>query len=89
MPRSASRLNLEITSVKVERLHEIGKDGRRAADVLAEGITREQIAHLEEIFHPDDSPALAFGSLWDSINGKGSWKANPWVWVVCFNRVEV
>jgi hypothetical protein len=31
---------------------------------------------------------FAFEELWDSINGKGAWAANPWVWVVSFNRVE-
>lgn len=89
MPRWASRINLEIVSVRIERLHDIGRDGRAASDVLAEGITREQIAHQQKFFHPDDAPALAYATLWNAINGAGSWDLNPWVWVVEFNRVDV
>lgn len=90
MPRWASRITLEVVSVRVERLQDIGKDGRKAADVLAEGITREQIQRMqfENFFHHDDLPAMAFGSLWESINGKGSWAANPWVWRVEFRRIK-
>lgn len=90
MPRWACRLVLEVVSVRAERVQDIGKDGRKAADVLAEGITREQIQRMqfENVFHPDDLPAMAFGSLWDSINGKGSWAQNPWVWRVEFRRIK-
>jgi hypothetical protein len=90
MTRWASRITLEITGVRVERLHEIGKDGRKAHDVLAEGITREQIEQQQKFFHPDDSPALAFAALWEQINGKRegcSWRDNPWVWVIEFKRI--
>lgn len=88
MPRWASRLTLRIKSVRVERVRDIGKDGRRARDVLAEGVTPGQIEHLREWFHQDDCPALAFASLWDSINAKRApWASNPWVWVVEFERV--
>lgn len=88
MPRWASRLLLEITDVRVERLHSIGKDGRKAKDVLAEGIEQQAIERMREFFHPDDSPALAFAQLWEQINGKGSWRLNPWVWVVSFKRIK-
>ena len=88
MPRCLSRLTLELTDVRVERVQDIGKDGRKAADVLAEGITPELIEHERKWFHADDSPALAFARLWDSVNGAGSWKSNPWVWVLCFRRLE-
>lgn len=89
MPRQASRITLEIVSVRVERLHEIGKDGRKASDVLAEGITKEEIAHWEKWLHPDDAPAHTYGVLWDSINSKTHpWKSNPWVWVITFKRVK-
>ncbi len=84
MPRSMSRLTLTITDVRVERLHEIGKDGRKAKDVLAEGVDPEAIARNAAWFHPDDAPALAFAGLWESIHGKGSWKSNPWVWALTF-----
>ena len=88
MPRAASRITLEIVSVRVERVHNIGRDGRIAKDVLAEGITPEHIKHWAKWMHPDDAPAHAFGILWESINGKGSWAKNPWVWVIEFRRIK-
>lgn len=88
MPRWASRIDLEVTSVRAERVRDIGKDGRKAHDVLAEGITRDEIDHMQKFFHPDDSPAIAYAVLWDSINGKGSWAANPWVWAVTFKVIR-
>jgi len=88
MPRKDSRINLEVTGVRVERLHSIGKDGRKAADVLAEGITREQIDQQAKWFHADDAPALAYAALWNKINGDGSWESNPWVWVIEFKKAE-
>jgi len=88
MPRWASRINLEITGVRVERLQDIGKDGRKAHDVLAEGISREAIEQWEQYLHKDDAPAHTYGVLWDTINGKRApWASNPWVWVVEFKRV--
>jgi hypothetical protein len=79
MPRWASRITLEITAVRVERLRNISE-----ADARAEGVTRP-VPML------DDDPSTyvdAFGDLWASINGPGSWDANPWVWVIEFRRVE-
>lgn len=90
MPRWASRITLEITGIRVERVQDIGKDGRKAHDVLAEGITDANIEHWRKWLHPDDAPAHTYGVLWDSINGKRpgcSWAANPWVWVVEFKPV--
>jgi hypothetical protein len=87
LPRCLSRITLEITAVRVERLQQIGKDGRKARDVLAEGITQEQIDRQRKWFHQDDAPAIAFAELWESINGSGSWLKNPWVWVVSFKRI--
>jgi hypothetical protein len=66
MPRWASRITLEVTGVRVERLWEISQ-----ADVQAEGC---------------DGYVLTYAKLWESINGPGSWDANPWVWVVEFKR---
>ena len=72
MPRWASRITLEVTSVRVERLQDISE-----ADAAAEGV------------HTDpDCPAYdAYQALWEQINGKGSWDANPWVWVVEHKRI--
>jgi hypothetical protein len=75
MPRWASRITLEIVSVRVERLQDISNE-----DAVAEGIGTPldiRYAALDE-----------FKPLWESINGAGSWAANPWVWVVEFKRLE-
>ena len=77
MPRWASRILLEIVAVRVERLHGIGE-----ADALAEGVM--PLGDLGAIFAP---AASAYSDLWESINGPGSWAADPWVWVVEFKRV--
>ncbi|WP_227459684.1 hypothetical protein [Cupriavidus pauculus] len=78
MPRWASRILLEVVSVRVERLNDCSED-----DAEAEGI-----AFLREV--PDVDKTLTapqlYACLWDSINGDGAWKANPWVWVVEFRR---
>ena len=80
MPRWASRILLEITAVRVERLQDISE-----ADAVAEGV--DFAGHTDEIMH-DYSPDERFSMLWESINGAGSWNENPWVWVVEFRRVE-
>ena len=93
MPRWASRIQLEVTGVRVERLQEISE-----ADALAEGI--EPIPYTGENGGPNrfsinmggywlNSPtaAGAYRMLWETINGDGSRAANPWVWVVEFKRV--
>lgn len=80
MPRWASRLTLEVTGVRVERLQAITE-----ADAKAEGVTPApfckagRAAGLEHV--------EAFEELWGDINGAESWAANPWVWVVSFRRV--
>ena len=80
MPRWASRLTLEVTGVRVERVQDITPD-----DALAEGVWE----------HPPDAHGFrselrpAFHELWDSINAKRGypWESNPWVWVVEFAMV--
>ncbi|MFS9532808.1 hypothetical protein Q6277_19615 [Klebsiella quasipneumoniae] len=74
MPRWASRILLEITGVRVERLRSMSQDDARAEGVIAASGPMEA--------------GLAFRELWDSIYGEESWKANPWVWVIEFKRVE-
>ena len=73
MPRAASRILLEIVGVRIERLREISP-----ADALAEG--------LGPVGAGDD-PVLAYRSVWERINGAGSWEADPWVWVVEFRKL--
>lgn len=78
MPRAASRITLEVTGVRVERLQEISD-----SDAFAEGIQQCSDEGL-----PSDGTARGtYRALWESINGPGSWDANPWVWVVEFRRV--
>lgn len=97
MPRWASRITLEITDVRVQRLQDISD-----LDAIAEGV-REHV-------YPacGDHPALlgyvtdadgeygaahktargAYAHLWDSINREVAWRTNPWVWVLTFRRIE-
>ncbi|MDX7275307.1 morphogenetic protein [Serratia marcescens] len=77
MPRWASRILLEITGVRVERLNDIS-DG----DAIREGCSAADMKS-------GDCVSDVFARLWSSIYGEESWRANPWVWVIEFRRVEV
>jgi hypothetical protein len=85
MPRWASRITLEVTGVRVERLNDISE-----ADAETEGCRAEVISGTAGY---DDQGVISavekFRELWESINGPGSWAENPWVWVVEFERIEV
>jgi hypothetical protein len=89
MPRAACRLTLEITDVRIERLHAISE-----ADAEAEGVRELSIGPIHMV-SPEacgevdraKAPALfLWEMLWRSINGADSWASNPWVWVVSFRR---
>jgi len=85
MPRWASRITLEIEAVRVERLIEITAD-----DCIAEGIYQQGgqwIIDGSETGLGWMQPEGAYRELWESINGAGSWDANPWVWVIKFRRI--
>ncbi|MHB9976073.1 hypothetical protein ACX803_18805 [Klebsiella pneumoniae] len=91
MPRWASRILLEITNVRVERLNAISEE-----DAEAEGIDMEALYDSQDCYdciadhNMTGRPTVtgAFKYLWESIYGEESWKANPWVWVIEFKRVE-
>lgn len=86
MPRWASRITLEVLAVRVERLQDIS-----AADALAEGAPEWAYDPVQGDRYPARAPGLErhwYMQLWESINGAGSWDANPWVWVVEFKRME-
>ncbi|HFE7778014.1 TPA: hypothetical protein ACGAES_003977 [Klebsiella pneumoniae] len=80
MPRWASRILLEITGVRVERLNSISD-----ADAKAEGCCYGRGGGIPDFAV---NPADHFPTLWASIYGEESWKATPWVWVIEFKRVE-
>ncbi|MER1063004.1 hypothetical protein AAA605_12405 [Pseudomonas aeruginosa] len=86
MPRWASRILLEITAVRVERLQDISEE-----QALAEGVRGEPCDHARQACADigcwGDTAKGAFGFLWESLNGEGSWAENPLVWVVEFKRV--
>lgn len=85
MPRWASRILLEVTGVRVERLNDISK-----ADAIAEGAppSHPSIDRVSAEYGHADFSRSWYAQLWDQINGAGSWDANPWVWVVEFKRVH-
>lgn len=89
MPRAASRITLEVTEVRVERLQDISE-----ADAIAEGIEADaqpgDQARLWRNYATGNTtvcPIFCYQSLWEKINGPGSWDTNPWVWVVEFRRL--
>ena len=97
MPRWASRITLEIVSVRVERLQQISEH-----DAIAEGIEvarivsngklqpntyRDYTLRNDDPFEWFSSPRASYLTLWESINGPDSWNANQWVWVIEFKNV--
>lgn len=92
MPRWASRITLEVTGVRVERLQEISE-----ADAISEGAAYHEApnnlchngwSHDDWHLHPNAKDS--FTRLWNSLNaarGYG-WNANPWVWIVEFRRIK-
>lgn len=80
MPKVACRLWLEVTEVRVERLQEIDE-----IDAKAEGAFPDAVGHLRESLTPHRDE---FELLWDDINAERghTWKSNPWVWAVSFER---
>lgn len=84
MPRWASRLTLEITAVRVERLQDITQE-----DAIAEGMNGSYMLPEGKLGGKLLSAQTQFTQLWHEINGKkfeNSWDANPWVWVVEFKK---
>lgn len=94
MPRRASRIQLEIIAIRVERLNSI-----TVGDPINEGVEslRNEGEFWRDYSNPDgkgivsltcNSAYESFMTLWESINGDESWTENPWVWVIEFKRVE-
>ena len=91
MRRADSRITLRVTSVRVERVQDISEDDARAEGVselpLQEGAPGAWWRVPGTGMGPHHSARAAFKALWESINGAESWEANPFVWVVGFERV--
>jgi hypothetical protein len=82
MPRKFSRIDLRVTDVRIERLQDICEE-----DAEAEGAD----FWFNELHpnHPEPpSSSSAYRMLWESINGKGSWSRNPWVWCYSFEKIK-
>lgn len=90
MPRWASRITLEITCVRVERLQDISE-----TDAVAEGCSLNHNGYYWGGPHPVSglkqlaTAKGAYQDLWESINGPDSWDANPWVWAIEFRKVTL
>lgn len=94
MPRWASRIQLEITNIGVERLQSISEE-----DAIAEGMSQavaDAIFNVDELttfaashlLTPHATNRILFESLWEKINGADSWAANPWVWCIEFKVIK-
>lgn len=87
MPREACRLVLTVTGVRLERLQDISW-----SDAMDEGIAtsydewRDYRTDPAVNFPGCSSPVDSYRTLWESINGAGSWEENPWVWAIDFER---
>lgn len=88
MPREACRLFLSITDIRVERLQDITEeDAEREGIELVEHNCYKNYDERDPYQFIED-PIGSFRSLWESINGLGSWEKNEWVWVVSFERID-
>jgi hypothetical protein len=85
MKRKYSRINLEVTGVRVERLQDITEEGAKA-----EGVIGSWLDVGGDRVNAPGRPTYrqGYALLWNHINGPGSWYLNPWIWVVAFNRVK-
>jgi hypothetical protein len=90
MPKWASRITLELTDVRVERLQAISE-----SDAEAEGVQRRFEIDVGTFIHGSmaaiekaSTYRIGFKHLWDQINGAGSWASNPFCWALSFRRIR-
>ena len=96
MPKAACRIFLKITEIRVERLQDITnedslKEGIEIGETVKSPLSDNNLQTYKNYLSDEFkwyAPKLSFNTLWKSINGKDSWEANPWVWVICFERIE-
>lgn len=88
-PRWTSRIQLHITGIRIERLHDISEEDAKAegTDGLHDSLCWNE-KWLPETWDNNDvgSSKFVFATLWQSINGPGSWAKNEWVWVIEFKK---
>lgn len=87
MPRTFSRILDEIVEIRVQRVQDIS-----AMDAIVEGNeinTDDGVTYYGPLDNGDACPIRAYAKLWDSINGKGSWESNPWVFAITTRPVKL
>ena len=87
LPRCWSRITLEVTAVRVERLQDISIEDAKAEGAWPDVSVVGDCASYFGIDVLAANPYRAFQMLWERINGPDAWDANPWVWVVEFRRM--
>jgi hypothetical protein len=94
MPRWASRILLEITDIRIERVQDISEDDALASGLIVQTCQQGSQWFLNptskmrsNVFHRDEWIG-GFASYWDSLNGKLSFNENPWVWVIEFKVIK-
>jgi hypothetical protein len=91
LPRWASRITLEVKSIRAERLHDITEE-----DANAEGVRPGQRwadstyppRSAEHRYKVSETHREAYARAWNTIHGNDAWRANPWIWAIEFTRVE-
>lgn len=97
MPRWASRITLEITEIRAERLQDISEEDAKAEGVSDKGYHKmnyDDRKKYDTIMKYDwgrgaqkGHYTVGYRIIWEAINGYGSWDKNPWVWVIEFKRI--
>jgi len=97
MPKEACRIKLEITDIRVERVQDISEEDAKAEGVYFYGWDDYHQTDYKNYSYNDKGMCDDWGvqtakesyqTLWESINGRGSWEKNPWVWVIEFIRIK-
>lgn len=93
MPRWASRIQLEITNIRLERLFDLSEDDAMAEGCngvlwVNDGLGSKTPPKGYGLLNSYPTAKHWFACLWDEINGSGSWTANPWVWVIEFKPIK-
>jgi len=91
MPKEVARIWLKISDIRVERLHDISD-----VDCVEEGIKHSQgksgplcwYDYKHKSYNAVTGVTSSFKTLWQTVNGPGSWNINPWVWVISFEQIE-